>query len=222
MSDLFGLLNKTGSTGNSRFRNDQANAAQVMRNSGSSAPVRSAPPTIQREAPVPSAAPSQRSSDGIDWQSIRALPAMSIGQEPAGSANINSFPKGQLGAFLQAISTQESGGNYGAVGVPTKYGTAYGKYQILDSNIEGPGGWDAEALNRDISVQEFLNSPKLQESIARTKLSEYFKSYGPGGAAKAWYAGPGNADSTSTAPQYGGPSITEYANSVLRHMQNYM
>lgn len=121
--------------------------------------------------------------------------------------------------FLRAIATQESGGNYKAVGVPTKYGTAYGKYQILDSNIKGHGGWDREALGRDISVKAFLNHPKLQEKIARAKLLQYFRRYGAEGAAKAWYAGEGNANTDSNSPQYGGPSINAYAASVLSHMR---
>lgn len=128
----------------------------------------------------------------------------------------------RLDAFLQAISTQESGGNYGAVGVPTRSGTAYGKYQILDSNIEGPSGWDMEALGRNIDINEFLNSPELQEKIAQAKLANYFRQYGAAGAAKAWYAGPGNAYTNSNSPQYGGPSINGYANSVLAHMRDFL
>lgn len=129
----------------------------------------------------------------------------------------------QLQAFLKAISTQESGDNYNAVGVDTGGGSrAYGKYQIMDFNIEGPEGWDHEALGRNIDIQQFLNTPELQEQIARYKLRQYFKEFGPEGAAKAWYAGPGNALSNSNSPQYGGPSINGYANSVLNHMQSFL
>lgn len=140
---------------------------------------------------------------------------------PVGNREANAGNP-RLDAFLKAISTQESGGNYGAVGVPTRYGTAYGKYQILDANIEGPQGWDMEALGRNIDINEFLNSPELQEKIAQAKLADYFRQYGPGGAAKAWYAGPGNAYTNSNSPQYGGPSINGYANSVLAHMRDYL
>lgn len=129
----------------------------------------------------------------------------------------------QLQAFLQAISTQESGDDYNAVGVDTGGGhRAYGKYQIMDFNINGPGGWDQEALGHNIDIEQFLNTPDLQEQIARYKLRQYFKEYGPEGAAKAWYAGPGNAYSNSNSPQYGGPSINGYANSVLKHMQSFL
>lgn len=124
-----------------------------------------------------------------------------------------------LSSFLNAISTQESGGNYQAVGVPTRSGRAYGKYQILDANFVNPGGWDKEALGRDITLAEYLNTPDIQEQIARSKLTQYFEKYGAEGAAKAWYAGEGNANTSSNSPQYGGPSINNYAASVLQHMQ---
>lgn len=131
--------------------------------------------------------------------------------------------KGRRGAFLQSIATQESGGNYSAVGVDTGGGhRAYGKYQIMDFNFAGKGGWDKEALGRDISIQKFLNTPRIQEKIARSKLTDYFRQYGARGAAKAWYAGPGNAYTNSDAPQYGGPSINDYANEVVRRMRDIL
>lgn len=151
-------------------------------------------------------------------------PAPGAGSHAGVNPNLPSerLQNPQLEAFLSAITQQESGGNYGAVGTPTRYGTALGKYQVLDSNIAGPGGWDQEALGYNISPVEYLRSPSLQDAIARDKLSEYFRQYGPAGAAKAWYAGPGAADSMSTAPQYGGPSIVSYANQVMQRMNQYL
>lgn len=140
----------------------------------------------------------------------------------AGATGYDGRPSGKLSAFLKSVASQESGGNYKAVGVPTRSGTAYGKYQILDSNFKNPGGWDKEALGRDITVQQYLNHPKWQEKIARSKLTQYYKQYGAGGAAKAWYAGPGNANTNSNSPQYGGPSINAYAAQVLSRMKNYL
>lgn len=142
----------------------------------------------------------------------------SPGRSGGGKVKINPTGNKKLDAFLKAIADQESGGNYSAVGVRTKYGTAQGKYQILDSNINGPGGWDKEVLGKNISVKQFLNNPNLQEKIARGKLTSYYKKYGARGAAKAWYAGPGNANTNSNRSQYGGPSINDYAASVLRRM----
>lgn len=147
-----------------------------------------------------------------------------INNDPVMGPNHSSqeYKNAELRAFLHAISDQESNGNYGAVGTPTRYGTALGRYQVLDSNILGPGGWDKEELGYNISPVDYLRSPSLQNQIARGKLTEYFKQYGAAGAAKAWYGGPGAVDSNSTAPQYGGPSIQGYAASVLQHMQQYL
>lgn len=138
------------------------------------------------------------------------------------SQNMNG-PTNEFQAFLNAISQQESGDNYEAVGIPTRYGTALGKYQILDANISGEMGWDMEALGRDISAEEFLNTPAIQDKVAKFKLKEYFDTYGPGGAAKAWYAGPGNATLDSNTPQPGGmPSVNSYEDQVLGIMQKYL
>jgi hypothetical protein len=161
---------------------------------------------------------------GADLNPLQQLRAMARGDARGPGMPQNGPGRNpQLQAFLRAISTQESGGNYNAVGVDTGGGSrAYGKYQIMDFNIEGPDGWDKEALGRNIDIEQFLNSPDLQEQIARAKLREYFKQYGPEGAAKAWYAGPGNAFSNSNSPQYGGPSINGYANSVMNHMNSFL
>lgn len=151
--------------------------------------------------------------------SSSAAPTGGPGAKRGGRVGDMSMPAGKLGSFLKAVAAQESGGNYGAVGVPTKYGTAYGKYQILDSNINGPGGWDKEVLGKNVSVQKFLNTPRLQEKIARGKLTQYYNRYGPEGAAKSWYAGEGNARTNSDSSQYGGPSINDYAAQVLEKMR---
>lgn len=131
---------------------------------------------------------------------------------PGGGGNI---PNGRFGLFLRAISGQESGGNYGAVNSDSG---AMGKYQIMPSNIQGPGGWDMEALGRNITTQQFLNNPKLQEAIARHKLREYFSKYGARGAASAWYSGDPNKWQNSS-PQGGYPSIAAYVASIIRRME---
>jgi hypothetical protein len=123
---------------------------------------------------------------------------------------------GTLGKFLHAIATQESGGNYNAMGIVTRSGDrAYGKYQVMGANIPS---WTKEALGRSLTPQQYLHSPRAQEAVARYKLTKYFKRYGAAGAAKAWYAGEGNARTNSDTSQYGGPSINDYAAQVLRRM----
>jgi hypothetical protein len=132
----------------------------------------------------------------------------SKGKIPTGS--------GQLGKFLHAIATQESGGRYNALGVVTRSGDrAYGKYQVMGANIPS---WSKAALGRSLTPQQYLHSPKAQEAVARYKLTQYFRRYGAAGAAKAWYAGEGNARTNSDSSQYGGPSINDYASQVLGRM----
>ncbi len=135
--------------------------------------------------------------------------------KPGQLANIPNAG-GNLGAFIQAISGKESGGNYGAVNSSSG---AMGKYQIMPANIAGPGGWDKEALGRDITTQQFMNSPKLQEQIARFKLSQYYNKYGAAGAASAWYSGSPTKWKTSTGAQGAYPSIHNYVLDILNAMR---
>lgn len=130
---------------------------------------------------------------------------------------------GDFEKFVGSIGRKESGGNYGAV---NKYSGALGKYQIMPSNIRGAGrGWDYEALGRDVSTTQFLNSPEIQEKVARYKLQQYYNRYGAAGASIAWYAGPGAAQKylktgrTSTNTEaWGFPSISSYMNSIVGSM----
>lgn len=129
-----------------------------------------------------------------------------------GNIQAQNYPKNKFGDFLRAISGQESGGNYSAVNADSG---AAGKYQIMPANFVGPGGWDKEALGRDVSLKFYLNHPRVQEKIARNKLRDYYRSYGPAGAASAWYSGsPDNWNSKTSQGAY--PSIHSYVMQVLK------
>ena len=128
-----------------------------------------------------------------------------------GGAAGGSDAGGRLAAFIQAIAGQESGGNYGAVNPSSG---ALGKYQIMPSNIPS---WSQAALGRTITTQEFLSSPKLQEAIARFKLTEYYRKYGVRGAASAWYSGsPDRWRDTGSQGAY--PSVYNYVMQILERM----
>ncbi len=122
--------------------------------------------------------------------------------------------KGRFADFVRAIAGKESGGSYQARNPDSG---AMGKYQIMQSNIEGPGGWDMEILGKNITPQQFMNSPKLQDAIALGKLKKYFNQYGVRGAASAWYSGDPNKW-RNTSPQGGYPSIAAYVQDILRRM----
>jgi len=127
------------------------------------------------------------------------------------TAGTGAIP-GNLGRLMSAIRGQESGGNYGA----TNPSGASGAYQILRSNFVNPGGWDKEALGHDITYQQFMSSPQIQDQIARYKLGQYLNSRGMEGAAATWYGGDyGYKHMYDKKPQNGYPSIYAYVQSVL-------
>jgi hypothetical protein len=91
--------------------------------------------------------------------------------------------------YSDAISGIESGGKYDALGPATKSGDrAYGKFQIMGANI---APWTKEILGLDVTPQEFLSNPQLQDAVFQGKFGQYVDKYGPEGAAQAWFAGPG-------------------------------
>jgi len=120
--------------------------------------------------------------------------------------------------FFSAISEQESGGRYSALGVVTRSGDrAYGKYQVMGSNIPS---WTAKYYGKRLTPSQYLNSPAAQEATARGVLQSYYNKYGARGAASAWYSGSPNLDQ-STSSQYGGPSIKSYVDSVVSKAYRY-
>lgn len=138
-----------------------------------------------------------------------------------GGSNNQDIPtvkgNGTFEKFVNAITGQESGGNYGA---RNSSSGAMGRYQIMPGNLGGKkSGWDYEALGYDVSPQQFMGSPKIQDAIARYKLQQYFNKYGAWGAAVAWYAGPGAVSRANKDRSQGAyPTIRQYANSILKRM----
>lgn len=120
-------------------------------------------------------------------------------------------------ALYWAIATQESGGNYRAIGVWVRGDRAYGKYQVMGANIPS---WTAKHYGKSLTPQQFLNNSKAQEAVARGVLKGYYNKYGFRGAASAWYSGNPNLH-MSTRSQSGGPSIKGYVDSVYNHAQRY-
>lgn len=119
--------------------------------------------------------------------------------------------------FFSAISEQESGGRYNAVGVWVNGHRAYGKYQVMDFNIPS---WTKKHYGKSLTPQQFLNNPKAQEAVARGVLQGYYNKYGARGAAAAWYSGNPNLH-MSTRSQPGGPSIKGYVDSVISKAYKY-
>jgi len=138
----------------------------------------------------------------------------------AHTEHVKKFNKGETGdgsfeSFINAISGQESGGNYDAVNGRTG---AAGKYQIMPENWPS---WSREAGLPSGSPM----TPENQEIVARYKLRQYYDKYGARGAAIAWYAGEGAVDYSDYAKnrrQGNGdePSMNEYADNIASRMGN--
>lgn len=124
-------------------------------------------------------------------------------------------PKGSFARFVRAISGQESGGNYH---VRNSSG-ASGRYQILASNFVGPGGWDKDTIGREVSLQQFMNSPRIQDAIAQGMMRKFYNAYGPQGAASKWYSGKENAYKTGAGGGAGYPSVAAYVRQVMARMR---
>lgn len=95
-----------------------------------------------------------------------------------------------LDIFKMAIVKNESGGRYRAISPPNPNvggQRAYGKYQVLAGNI---GPWTEKAVGRRYSVQEFLDSPDVQERVADMRFREEFEKHGSwDDVAAIWFSG---------------------------------
>ena len=134
----------------------------------------------------------------MDYPSQRVAQAHSVGQP------------GDMTAYQNAIASIESkgSGDYGAVG-PThpELGRALGKYQVMEANV---APWSKQALGKEISADEFLQNPKMQDAIFNSQFGQYVQQFGdPQKAAEAWFAGPGGVGKTDRQDSLG-TSVGEY------------
>jgi hypothetical protein len=122
------------------------------------------------------------------------------------------MPASSLDAFLWAIGQMESGGNYKA----RNPGGALGKYQVMPVHLQGGNEWAGKVFGHAVSESQFLNSPSMQEQMARQILGRYYQKYGPAGAAAAWFSGSPNVN--SGASDSGGTTVPHYVKTVLALM----
>jgi hypothetical protein len=122
---------------------------------------------------------------------------------------------GGIDAFMAAIGGQESGGDYSA---SNNYGVGhYGKYQISNTN------WAPWATRAGLGPNA-PRTPENQEIVARRIMLDYYQQFGNWrDVAVAWYAGPGRVARVrnSQSNQAGGPSISDYADSVMDRMAGF-
>ena len=116
--------------------------------------------------------------------------AAAVGGSPAPAAGSAANMPGDMSTWAAAIKKKESAGSgdYAAVG-PThpKLGRALGAYQVMEANI---GPWSREALGREVTPDEFMKNPQIQDQIFQHKFGQYVQKFGnPQDAASAWFTG---------------------------------
>jgi hypothetical protein len=147
-------------------------------------------------------------------QSLASLAPAAQGASPSvfDTGSGVAYSRSGGGDYAGAISKIESGGNYGELGPVTKSGDrAYGKYQVMGANIPE---WSRAALGRSITPQEFVANPQLQDTIFKHRFGQYVDKYGPGGAARAWFAGEGGMNNPNAKDQLG-TSVASYERRFL-------
>lgn len=115
-------------------------------------------------------------------------------------------PQSPYAERIGGIESAGSGG-YQAVGPETGRGKALGKYQVMPENV---GPWSREILGREVTPQEFMANPQLQDQIFNGKFGQYVDKYGPEGAAKAWFAGEKGMNNPN-ARDVLGTTVADYA-----------
>lgn len=136
------------------------------------------------------------------------MPAPTEAQSVADDT-MSALGKTPMRPFRDAIASIESAGSgdYGAVGpAHPELGRALGRYQIMEANI---GPWSREVLGREVTPEEFMANPQIQDAIFDGKFGGYVQQFGPEGAAQAWFAGPGGVGKMDRQDSLG-TSVAEY------------
>ena len=153
---------------------------------------------------------------GGDWKTLKDGVHFQFNDAGAGlvaAANGTAGPE----KYRDAIGNLESrgSGDYAAVGATDpKLGRALGRYGIMEANV---GPWSKEVLGREVTADEFMADPSIQDAIFDAKFGQYVQKYGEEGAAQAWLGGPGNVGNTSQ-PDSLGTSVGEYGQKFLAEL----
>lgn len=160
---------------------------------------------------------SRGQGGGTGFSILGQTPAAPPADSPEGIANDTMAALGKPPivtrpeAYRGAIASIESAGSgdYAAVG-PThpKMGRALGRYQVMEANI---GPWSREVLGREVTPEEFMANPQLQDQIFDAKFGSYVDRFGEQGAAQAWFGGPGGVGKTGRKDVLG-TSVGDYGN----------
>lgn len=130
-------------------------------------------------------------SGAASTSAASGVPMSGAASEVAATSPEAGASGGDMQSYRDAIASIESegSGDYAAIGPRhPKMGRALGRYQVMESNI---GPWGMEALGREVTPDEFLANPEIQDAIFDNQFGKYVEKYGPEGAAQAWFGGEG-------------------------------
>lgn len=120
--------------------------------------------------------------------------------------------------IMENIKRIESSGNYQARGPKVTSGMyageqALGAYQIMPGNLPS---WSKEALGREVTEDEFLSNPEIQDQIARYKMQQALDKYGnPEDVASVWFTGQPLAKAGGDIADVTGTTNNEYIRRFL-------
>jgi hypothetical protein len=84
---------------------------------------------------------------------------------------------------------------------------ALGRWQVMPGNLPD---WSREALGREVTADEFLNNPELQDSIVRDRMSKIYQQYrNEDDVASVWFSGR-PVDKAGDVADVTGTSVPEY------------
>lgn len=111
-----------------------------------------------------------------------------VEEVPVETVAVEEKPIFDLERAKRAIAANESGGRYEALGPVTGRGDrAYGKYQVMGSNIPS---WTEEALGTRMTPEEYLANPEAQEKTFAHHFGKFATQHGnPYDAASVWFSG---------------------------------
>lgn len=86
---------------------------------------------------------------------------------------------------------------------------ALGRYGIMDFDL---AGWTKAATGREISKEEFMKSPEIQDQVYDFHMGNYIRKFGVEGAGRAWLGGAGGVNHPERTDPLG-TSIGDYGRS---------
>lgn len=119
-----------------------------------------------------------------DFLKSKGLGFNQVGKTTASASNVQDA--------MNRIASVESGGNYQALGPVVTKGMykgerALGKYQVMPGNLPQ---WSREALGVEVTPQQYLQNPEIQDQIVAHRMSEIYKKYGNwDDVASVWFTG---------------------------------